>query len=97
MTSANQKRSRQTEDAQSRRLQRVVSRLCEQLQNLTNRADYVCAHRYDASAPVGTREIAVSDLGREASKARILLAKTANNQAHLSAPGGRVERNQKEQ
>jgi hypothetical protein len=68
-------------------VKRVVSRLREQLQNLTNRADYVCAHRYDAQALVGTREVAVSDLGREASKARILLAETANESSSATSGG----------
>jgi hypothetical protein len=49
---------------------RIRGELYEALTNLMSRAEYVCAHRYGASDPVGTRIIAVEDLRQEIQRAR---------------------------
>lgn len=70
------------DEAQAQALVRsseLVSRLREQLQRMINRAEYVCAHRYGVTDPVGTRLLAIDDLGAESSRARMLLSKSAND------------------
>ncbi len=42
-----------------------VKELEDALSSLSDRAQYVCAHRYGAQDPVGTRIVAVSDLKSE--------------------------------
>ena len=56
--------------------QRLVMRLRLQLAYLMNRADYVCAHRYGPTDPVGTRLVAIQDLATETQRARELLIET---------------------
>lgn len=68
--------SRQPESEGRVVLQRLVMRLRLQLAHLVSRADYVCAHRYGPSDPVGTRKVAIQDLAMEAQKARELLIET---------------------
>ena len=57
--------------------------LRRQLQRLISRSEYVCAHRYDAGSPVGTREMAVGDLRAETERAKRLLMQTAKSSRNL--------------
>ena len=56
----------------------LVLRLQEQLWTMVRRASYVCAHNYDPSAPVGTREIAIEDLRAETGRTIDLLLESEN-------------------
>lgn len=50
-------------------LNALDGRLEGALRNLISRAQYVCAHRYGANDPVGTRQIAIDDLRAEVARA----------------------------
>lgn len=66
----------EAESGSAVRLHPVVMRLRLQLAHMVNRADYVCAHRYGPSDPVGTRLVAIQDLATETQRARELLIET---------------------
>jgi hypothetical protein len=62
-----------TADLGDSQASRDIKVVCEQLGAMIRRSLYVCAHRYDKDAPVGTRVIAIEDLKAETERALKLL------------------------